>query len=132
MEAVAKVLFEEFLKENTSFESVRRWKNNLKGGRYERFCLLELAEFCHAYNTNPDELIKSRLAELKSDDMTVRCRAEDRLMAYYRKLAKSKPGKAINAYRKICSFYRYNFVRLETKDPGYTVQREQDYLARKD
>jgi len=64
--------------------------------------------------------------------MTIRCHAEDMLMAYYKKLVVTKPGNAINVYRRICSFYRYNFVRLQTKDPGYTVQREQDYLASKD
>lgn len=91
-----------------------------------------LQEYCTDYNTNPDQLIRKCLKELKSENMTIRCHAEDMVMAYYKQLVTIKPGTAINVYRRICSFYRYNFVRLQTKDPGYTVQREQDYLASKD
>ncbi len=91
-----------------------------------------LKEYCNDYNTNSDELIRNRLKELKSENMTIRCHAEDMVMACYKQLVTTKPGTAINVYRRICSFYRYNFVRLQTNDPGYTVQREQDYLASKD
>jgi len=112
-----------------NFESVKRWRNNLKGGKYERACLLHLKRFCEHYSLTPDELIRQRIEELRSSDMTVRCKGEDRVMEYYKKLAETATGQAINFYRKICSFYRYNFVRLQTRDPGYTVQREQDYLA---
>jgi len=132
MENAFKTLFAEFMREDTKFESIRRWRNNLKGGKYEKLCLRYLAEFCVVYETTPDELIKRRLAELKSDDLTVRCHAEDMVMEYYKSLVKNTSGKAINVYRKIASFYRYNFLRLQTKDPGYTVQREQDYMATKD
>jgi len=124
--------FEALLKElqnpNTKYASIQRWKNNLKDGRYEELCLTYLARFCAEYNTNPDKLIQSRIEELKSSNPLIRGKAEDRLMAYYKKLAKTKPGTAINAYRKICSFYHYNYVRLQTKDPGYVIQREEDYL----
>jgi integrase len=132
MENAFKTLFAEFMREDTKFESIRRWRNNLKGGKYEKCCLRYLAEFCVAYQTTPDELVKRRLAELKSDDLTVRCHAEDMVMEYYKSLVKNTSGKAINVYRKIASFYRYNFLRLQSKDPGYTVQREQDYMATKD
>lgn len=131
MEKLAKALFAEFIQDDTPHKTVERWRNNLKGGNYEIQCLEHLADFCVEYETTPDKLIKDRLVELQSVDLIVRNKAEDMLMRYYKKVVKVKSGKAINAYRKICSFYRYNFVRLQTKDPGYTVQRERDYKASK-
>jgi len=128
MNLAVKALFREFKKDSTKFLSVRRWKNNLNEGRYQHYCLEYLARFCVEYNTNPDKLIQSRIDELKTSNPLTRANAEDQLMAFYKKLAKTKSGDAINAYRRICSFYRYNYVRLQTKDPGYQVQREQDYM----
>ena len=89
MSLTVKALLEEFKKDNTTFLSVRRWKNNLNDARYLKLCLTYLAQFCAEYNANPDELIQSRIKELKSSDPLIRGTAEDRLMAYQKKLAKS-------------------------------------------
>ena len=128
MIVAVKKLLAEFQKENTKFQSVCRWRNTLKGGEYEALCLWDLAQYCVKFNTNPDKLVADRIRQLKSTDPRIRLQAEDRLLAYHKFLAKKSSGAAINAYRRIKSFYGANYVSLECRDPGYTVQREQDYL----
>lgn len=65
-----------------NFETVKRWTNNLNGGKYQEACLRHLKNFCEAYDMTPDELVQSRIEQLKSSDMTVRCQAEDRVMEH--------------------------------------------------
>jgi len=77
---------------------------------------------------NPDELIQSRIEELTSTNVLMRAKAEDRLIAYYKKLEKETPGIAINAFRKMKSFYKANYVALQCRDQGYQIQRETDYI----
>jgi len=127
-----KALFEEFTANNCQFESVTKWRNTLKGGTYEKYCLLDLAKYCLKFNTNPDELVEKRIKAMTSTDPRIRSQAEDRILGYYKVLAKEKPGIAICLYRRIKSFYKANYVALQCRDPSYTVQREQDYLASKD
>ena len=119
---------EEFRKPYTKFASVNRWKNTFKAKSYENLCLKSLAKFCQEFNMNPDELIQSRIEELKSSNQLVRARAEDRLVAYYKKLSKETLGMAINVFRRIKSFYRANYVMLQCRDPGYQIQRDFDYI----
>jgi integrase len=119
---------EEFRKAHTKFSSVNRWKNTLKVKRYEDACLKALAQFCQECSMNPDELIQSRLEELKSSDFLIRAKAEDRLLAYHKELSRETPGEAINVFRKMKSFYRANYVTLQCRDPGYQIQRDFDYI----
>jgi len=119
---------EEFRKPYTIFASVNRWKNTFRNENYENSCLKFLVKFCREFDMSPDEFIQSRIEELKSSDQLVRARAEDRLLAFHRKLAKNTPGLAINMFRKVKSFYRANYVALQCRDPGYQIQREFDYI----
>ncbi|UCH32005.1 MAG: hypothetical protein JSV05_01010, partial [Candidatus Bathyarchaeota archaeon] len=77
---------------------------------------------------NPDELIQSRIEELKSSNFLIRAKAEDRLLAYHKELSREIPGKAISVFRKMKSFYRANYVTLQCRDPGYQIQRDFDYI----
>ena len=124
-------LLVEFKKPYTNYSSVQRWRNKLKAGDYENYCLKSLARFCIEFNMNPDELIQTRIKELKSNDPLIRARSEDRLLAYYKQIAEKSSGAAVNMFRRVKSFYRANYVALQCSDPGYTVQREQDYLPTK-
>lgn len=80
----------------------------------------------------PDELIQTRIKEQKSSDPLIRAKAEDRLLGFHKQVAEARPGMAINHFRRIKSFYRANYVALQCTDPGYTIQREQDYLPTKE
>lgn len=124
-------LLAKFKKPYTKYSSVQRWKNKLKTGDYENYCLSSLAKFCIEFNMNPDELIQTRIEELKSNNPLIRARSEDRVLAYYKEIAAEKTGVAINMFRRIKSFYRANYVALQCSDIGYTVQREQEYLPTK-
>ena len=127
-----KALFEEFTANDCQFESVTKWRNTLKGGTYEKYCLLDLAKYCLKFNINPDELVEKRIKAMTSTDPRIRSQAEDRVLGYHKELAKTVPGVAICAYRRVKSFYRANYVALQCRDPSYVIQREQDYLASKD
>ena len=118
----------EFRKSYTKFASVNRWKNTFRNESYEHTCLKFLAKFCQEFKTSPDELVQSRIEELKSSNQLVRATAEDRVLAYHKKLSKETPGLAINMFRKIKSFYRANYVALQCRDPGYQIQREFEYI----
>jgi len=123
---------EEFWKPYTKFASVNRWKNSFRSERYEDSCLKFLVKFCREFNMNPDELIQTRIEELRAGDQLVRATAEDRLLACHKKLSKETPGIAINMFRKMKSFYRANYVPLQCRDLGYQIQREFDYIPTKE
>jgi len=118
---------QEFRKPYTKFSSVNRWKNTFRTENYDDACLKYLSRFCQEFNMNPDKLVQSRIEELKSSDLLIRAKAEDRLLAYCRLLHKT-PGIAINMFRKTKSFYRANYVALQCRDLGYQIQREFDYI----
>jgi len=127
-----KALFEEFTAEKCQFQSVTKWRNTLKGGRYEQGCLIDLSKYCVKFQTNPDKLVAERIEAMISTDPRIRSQAEDRILGYYKVLAEKTPGVAICLYRRVKSFYKANYVTLQCRDPSYTVQREQDYLASRD
>lgn len=127
-----KEYLEEFRKPYTKFASVNRWKNSFRSERYEDSCLKFLAKFCREFNMSPDELVQTRIEELRSGDQLIRATAEDRLLAYHKKLSKETPGMAINLFRKMKSFYGANYVPLQCRDPGYQIQREFDYIPTKE
>lgn len=129
---VTKNYLEEFQKPFTKYDSVNRWKNTFKTESYEDACLKFLAKFCREFNTPPDELIQNRIEELKSSDLLVRAKAEDRLLAYYKVLTKTASGVAICMFRRMKSFYGANYVSLQCRDPGYQIQREFDYIPTKE
>jgi hypothetical protein len=105
---------EEFWKPYTKIASVNHWKNSFKSERYENSCLKFLVKFCREFNMSPDELVQTRIEELRSGDQLVRATAEDRILAYHKKLSKETPGIAI-MFRKMKSFYRANYVPLDTR-----------------
>ena len=132
LDSQVKAMVEQFVAEGCRFESVTRWRNTLRSKRYERYCLVDLAKFCIKFNINPDELVAERIQQSKSDDPRVRSQAEDKILAHHKELVQETPGKAICAYRRVKSFYRANYVALQCRDPSYTIQWEQDYLATKE
>lgn len=127
-----KLLLAEFQSETCTFQSVVKWKNTLKGGNYELHCLRELARYCLHFGLSADELVAERIEAMTSRDPRIRSKAEDRILGYHKVLAKEAPGTAICMYRRIKSFYKANYTPLQSVDPGYTIQREQDYLASKE
>ena len=127
-----KAMVEQFAEEDCRFKSVKRWRNTLRSKRYERYCLMDLAKYCIKFNIDPDELVEKRIKAMTSTDPRIRSQAEDRILGYYKVLAKEKSGVAICLYRRIKSFYKANYVALQCRDPSYTVQREQDYFASRD
>lgn len=127
-----KLLLAEFQSEACTFQSVVKWRNTLKGGNYELHCLRELARYCLNFGLSADELVAERIQAMTSTDPRIRSKAEDRILGYHKVLAKEAPGTAICMYRRIKSFYKANYTPLQSMDPGYTIQREQDYLASKE
>lgn len=130
MEDAVYTLLEEF--QSSRYESVTRWRNTFHSGRYERECLTDLAGSATNFRQILISLSPKRIEQRKSNDPRIRSMVEDRILSFYKELVRRTPSTAICMYRRVKSFYRANYVSLESKDPTYTVQRERDYLASKE
>ena len=106
-------------------DSIQRWLTALSkksGSENTKEVYLHYMErFCGFVGSNPDQLIVERQADLKSDDILVKRRAEDRLDRWYVELGKtvSKDGKRLSrntcalAFNAVRSFYKSNHMPLE-------------------
>jgi len=109
-----------------SFESVKRWETRLNrksGSLNTRDAFLGwLSRFCAFADVDPDQLVSERQADLKSEDVFVRKRAEDRLDRWFSQLEKQGYARntCVQAYAAVRSFYKSNHLPLEVGEP---VQR---------
>lgn len=107
------------------YETVKRWINGVQadhiGSIYtERSYLRSLKRFVKWTKKNPDQLIKERKQQLKSEDQTVKRKAEETLRSFCLYLEKEKGLKrssVISYHSALKSFYRYNYVPLQLRTP---------------
>ena len=109
-----------------NFESVKRWETRLNrksGSPNTRDAFFGwLSQFCTFVNLDPDQLISERQDDLKSEDVFVKKRAEDRLDRWFSELEKQEYARntCVQAYASVRSFYKANHLPLEVGEP---VQR---------
>jgi len=119
-----------------SFESVKRWETRLNrksGSLNTRSAFLGwLPRFCaFVGDVDPDKLVSERQDDLKSEDVFVRKRAEDRLDRWFSELEKQGYARntCVQAYAAIRSFYKANHLPLETGEPvqGLPVKEQREF-----
>jgi len=107
-----------------SDEAVVRWLTQLRTRYYALECLRKgLRVHCQKTGKTPTQLIEDRIEQLQGKDPRIRGKAEDTVLRFHREIAERTPGIAINYFRKMKSFYKYNYCPLGCTDPGYTVKK---------
>ena len=109
-----------------SFKTGERWLNAIlvRGGSKatEKIYARQLYLFCQMVGKNPDELIKERQEQLKSDNEFEKYAAEEQLQAVYLKIKSTgKIQTAKHVFMVVRSFYKYNRVPLRVTSPRIVV-----------
>ena len=118
-----------------SFESVKRWETRLNHkarSQNTRDAFLGwLSRFCTFAEIDPDQLISERQDDLKSENVFVRKRAEDRLDRWFSQLEKDDYARntCVQAYAAVRSFYKANHLPLEVGEPvqGWPVKEQREF-----
>jgi integrase len=101
------------------YESIRRWLlalRTLTGSELTIDRALNvMVRFSSWAGKDPDALISERVHDLKEDDIRLRSRHEELAMKYFQTF-KSR-GSGVGAMSYLKSFYRHNYVPLQTKIP---------------
>lgn len=134
-----KVSLHEIVKFRTSFPSVQRWFEKLEensalplsnDSSTVRHYLGYLIKFCRWLGKSPDEIIKERLNDKKSDDVDI-IERYDRLVRLfsrgYKKRGKAVAGRESTVALK--SFFAKNSVPLSVKSPRKIVEKERSRLT---
>ena len=97
-------------------ECVKRWLAEIGSDESKKQYLRDLRVFTDFVGMDPDQLLAERVQDLRSEDVAVRLRADDRLRQFFdnAKVAKSSKAHAIAALK---SFYKANGLALSLKTP---------------
>jgi len=112
-----------------NLECVKRWLNEIKSEVSKQSYLRDLRVFTDYAGMDPDLLLAERVQDLRSDDVAVRLRADDRLRKFFEdpiaKAAKTSKAHIIAAMK---SFYRANGLALSLKTPHANGTRVSDHI----
>ena len=102
-----------------ALECVKRWLNEVNSEVSKQSYIRDLRVFTDHAGVNPDQLLAERVQDLRSDDVVVRLRADDRLRRFFEddkaKATKSSKAHIIAAMK---SFYKANGLALALKTPN--------------
>jgi len=109
------------------FACVERWLKEIGSEESKKQYLRDLRVFTNSVNLNPDQLLAERVEDLRSPEVSVRLRAEDRLRRFFDEADMAKTSKAhiVNAMK---SFYKANGLILSLKTPTLARIRVDEYL----
>lgn len=99
-----------------NMECVKRWLAEIRSDESKRQYTRDLRVFTDYVGLDPDQLLAERVQDLRSDDVKIRLRADDRLRGFFddAKIAKSSKAHVIAAMK---SFYKANGLALSLKTP---------------
>lgn len=105
------------------YETVKRWINGIQvdhtGSHHTTsYYLRWLKKFVDWIGKNPDQLIEERMQQLKSEDMTIKRKAEEELRRFSIDLEEEYKRNTIRTiHSTVKSFYKYNYVPLQLRTP---------------
>jgi integrase len=111
------------IKKFEQYDTVKRWINGIQvdhtGSHHTTsYYLRWLKKFVDWIGKNPDQLIEERKQQLKSEDMTVKRKAEEELRRSSAELEEEYKRSTIRTiHSTVKSFYKYNYVPLQLRTP---------------